>query len=645
MKIFRWKFIIPTAVIISAICVFFVFYLDVYLKKAFISSGELIFGAKVEVGRFKTKFKGLNVNIKNIKIGDKDNEFKNLADIDNVNFSVRFIPLLSKKIIIDDMSAEGIKWGTARKTSCKLPPKKKKAVSEEESFASKAVKELKAKAAEEYNSFPGVRKLSLIQEQIKNFSPESIVDMAGIQSVSLVQNSYVELMGKYDSYNKIVNDFDVKAQIDAITALTEALSKTQIKTPADIQTLKNNLAGLNEEKKKLEKTFNELQSVKNGLVKDAKQQQDAFKNIGSVINRDVDNIASKLSIPSLDFRNISRMLFGWAWVSRVDKVLYYMSIIRKYMPEKSAREEKKPEPKKRLKGIDMVYPVNKRLPGFFIAKIKLSGTSGGEGKEGTPVFFSGTAENITSNQKLTGKKTTFEVKGGEAGGQTIAVSGSFSRITDVAEDILSFTMEGVDAVRLGIPETDYTPSFKEAKSRISAQFSMIGSDFITKTGVYIDGMYYDASQKNFEWADQNLIKYVNMLWQGINSMSVEAKLSILKEGGIKAEFMSDIDKKLGQRFDNILKSAVGDVKVKIRKEVTQYVDSQKKVLQAEADKYVGRINKELEPKLNEIRKKIDEAKKLISDKENELKKSAAASLSSFLKPKKDSKPQESGEDK
>ena len=75
MKIFRWKFIIPTAVIISAICVFFAFYLDVYLKKAFISSGELIFGAKVEVGRFKTKFKGLNVNIKNIKIGDKDNEF------------------------------------------------------------------------------------------------------------------------------------------------------------------------------------------------------------------------------------------------------------------------------------------------------------------------------------------------------------------------------------------------------------------------------------------------------------------------------------------------------------------------------------------------------------------------------------------
>lgn len=632
MKIFRWKLIIPAAVIIALICVFFIFYLDTYIKKALISTGELIFGAKVEIGSLKTKFKGLSVNIRDIKIGDKDDEFKNLADIEKVNFGVRFIPLLSKKVIIDDMSMEGFKWGTARKTSCKLAPKKKKKVKpEEESFAAKAMNELKVKAVEEYNSFPSVQKFGEIQSQIKNFTPQSIVDMAGIQSVKTVQDSYVSLMGKYDNYNKIVNETDIQSRIEAVSALTGSISQTNIKTAADIQTLKTNLANLNEERKNLEKTYNDLKTIKDGIVKDAKEQQNAFKNISSLIDKDVDNIASKLSVPSLDFKNISGMLFGEVWVQRADKVLYYMSIVRKYMPQKSEEDENKPEPKERLKGTDILYQSKNKLPGLLISNIKLSGSSGGEGKSGTPVSFSGTAKNITSDQKLTGKETTFEIKGDDTN-QTITVSGSFSRITKIPEDIISFTMDGMDAVRLGIPESDYTPSFREAKSKITAEFALKGGDFITKAGVSINGFSYDPSSKNFEGISPDLIKYVNMLWQDINSANIEAQLSILQDSGVKAGFVSDIDKQLGQRFNNILNAAVGDVKVKIRKEVSQYVDTQKKVLQAEADKYSKRIQKELEPKLGEAQKKINEIKKLVTEKENEIKKSA---LSSLIPPKKE----------
>ncbi|MCL2145259.1 MAG: TIGR03545 family protein [Endomicrobia bacterium] len=633
MKIFRWKFIVPTAIVIALVCGFFIFYLDIYLKKAFISAGELIFGAKVEVGSLKTKFKGLSVNVRDIKIGDKDNEFKNLADIDRVNFGVRFIPLLSMKFIIDDMTVDGIKWGTARETSCKLPPKKQKeAKPDEESFASKAVKEMKEKAVEEYNAFPSVRKFGTIQNQIKNFSPQSIIDMSGIQSVKEVQDSYVDLMGKYDSYNKKVNEFDVKSQIDGIAELADAISKTNLKTAADIQTLKDNLSKLSEERKNLEQTYADLKAVKDGLIKDAKEQQNAFKDISSLINKDVDSIASKLSVPSLDFKNITRMLFGDIWIQRTDKVLYYMSLIKKYMPEKKAEEENKPEPRERMKGREINYPVKNKLPKLWIANVKLSGTSGGEGKEGIPITFSGIAKNIASDQKLTGQKTTFEAKGDDTN-QILTLSGSFDRVNDIAEDIISFTMEGMDAVRLGIPESDYTPSFEEAKAKIYAEFMMLGSDFITKAGIYIDGLQYDPESKDFQGVGPDLIKYVSMLWQGINSMNIEASMSI-KDGDIKADFMSDIDKLLAQRFNNIINAAVGDVKVKIRKEVTQYVDSQKSVLQAEADKYNKQVQKELEPKLNDLQKKINEIKKVIADKENELKKSAASTISSILPIKK-----------
>lgn len=627
MKIFRFSFIIPTVIITALISLFFVFYLDTYLKKGFISAAEIVFGAKVEVGGFKTKFKGLSVSISDIKIGDKENEFKNLLDIERAKFGVKFIPLLSKKINIDNMSIEGIKWGTSRTVSAKLPPKKKKkkAKLEEESFAQKMMNKAKVKALDEFNSFPGVQKFDEIQRQLKDFSPQSIVDMAGIESVASVQGFYVEMMGKYDDYNKKVDSINVQEHIKEISGLVTLLSKTNIKSAADIKSLRTNLENLEAQRENLEQAYKELKTLKDALVKDATAQKNTFKDISSLIDKDVNNIASKLSIPSPDLKNISKMLFGEAWVGRIETVLYYMNLIRKYMPEKTGEETVKPEPKERKKGNDIIYPMKKKLPALLISNITISGTSGGEGKTGAPVSFAGTVKNITSDQRLSGKVTVFEAEG-NGGGQTISVSGSFDRLSAIAEDKISFMADNFGADSLGIPQTDYTPSFDKAKAKLAAEFILKGGDFTAKTGIIIDGIYYDAASNNFEEVNLNITRYVNALWQGISSVRIDAGVSILKDEGFKLDFSSDIDKVLRQRFNNLLNAAIGDVKVKIKKEVSQYVETQKKVLQGEADKYKNQIQKELEPKMQDIRKQTDDAKKLISQKEAELKKQAITSL-------------------
>ncbi len=626
MKIFRTAFVVPTIIILALVFIFFTFYFDIYLKKGIISAGELMFGAKVEIGSLKTKFSNFTVDVRNIKIGDKDEEFKNLLDIDNVRFKTRIVPLLSKKFIIDDMTLGGLKWGTARKTSNKLPPKKvKKSKPGEESFAEKTMKELKTKAVSEFNAFPSVQKFGEIQNQIKDFSPQSVIDMAGIKSVTEIQSFYVDAMGKYDSYNKTINSIDIKSQSDEISALVDKISKTNIKTPADIVTLKENLTQLDAQRKKLEQTYNDIKTIKDNIVKDASAQKAALKNVTNLINQDVDNIASKLSIPSLDFKNISSMLFGEAWVAKADKVLYYMNLVRKYIPEKSPEEQQKPEPKERVKGEDIAYPVKNKLPKFWIANVAVSGTSGGEGKEGTPISFSGYIKNITSDQRIIGRNLTFEVKGDDTN-QTIALSGVFDRLKDIAEDKIAFMMDGVDAVRLGIPSTDYTPSFNDAKAKFTGEFILRGSDFITKAGLHIKGLTYETEGKNFEGVDLNIVKYVGMLWQGINTVNVDAQISVLKDAGLKFDFTSDLDKLLTQRFSNILNAAIGDIKVKIKKEVTQYVEMQKNVLQGEADKYKAQIQKELEPKLKDVQQQVDEIKKLASQKEADIKKQSVSSL-------------------
>ncbi|MCL2334482.1 MAG: TIGR03545 family protein [Endomicrobia bacterium] len=626
MKIFRWSFVVPALVIIAVVWLFFVFFFDAILKSALISAGETVFGAKVEIASVKTGFTRLSVDIRNIKIGDKDNEFKNLLDIDDINFGVRFIPLLSKKVIIDNMSVDGLKWGTARKTSCKLPPKPvKKTAPGEESFTEKMMKEIKNKAVGEVNALPGVQKFGEIQKQIGNFSPQNAMDMAGIKSAAAVKEYYVGIMGKYDDYTKKINSIDVKSKINDISALADKVSKTSVKTPADIAALKDNLAQLNAKRADLEQTYKDLKAIQDSIAKDAAAQKAALKDMSSLIESDVNNIASKLAIPTLDVKNIAVMLFGQAWVSKVDKVLYYMALVRKYLPEKTPEETKKPEPRERLKGRDIIYPRTGSLPSLWIANISLSGTSGGEGKPGTPVSFKGSVKNITSNQRLIGQITSFEASGDDTV-RTINLFGSFDRLKAVAEDKISVAISGMDANMFNIPMTDYTPSFDAAKVKFAADFLLRGSDFITNAGMTITSMTYDASAKNFDGVDPNIVKYVGMIWQGINAVNVNAGISILQADGTKFNFSSDLDKLLAQRFNNVLNAALGDVKSKIKQEVTRYIDGQTKSLKADADKYGANVQSALGPKLQDVQKQLDSVKSLITQKENELKKQAMGSL-------------------
>ncbi|MDR2192561.1 MAG: TIGR03545 family protein [Endomicrobium sp.] len=623
MKIFRFSFILPAAAVIAAVFIFTLYFLDDYIKESLIFTGESIFGAKVDISSVQTSFSSLGVNISGLKIGYKDDEYKNLIDIDNINFKVRFIPLLSKKIIIDNMSADGVKLKTKRTVSSKLPPKQEKKIKKSEypSFAQKALTQIKEQGVKEFNAFPSVQKFNEIQNQIKDFSPQSVVDMAGIKSVGAVQNYYVELMGKYDSYLKDINEQNFKQLYEEVSALSNEIIKVDVKTPQDIKKLTSLLSRVKNEKKKVEKNYNALKTIKNSLLKDAKASKTAFKDVNAHISQDVDNISEKLSIPSFDLKGISKMLFGGAWVERVEKVLYYLTIIKKYMPNNSDKYAF--ETKERKKGRDVSYPLKSVLPKLLISNISLAGEFGG--KDGKAIAFSGNVKNITSNQKLIGKAASFEIKGNDAQ-RTVELSGVFDRLTDTPSDKLIFIMDGLDADGLNIPSTDYTPSFKNAKTGFKAEFALLGSDFISSASVKITGITYNADGKEFENVDKNIKKYLAAMWNGVNSIDVKTGISISEKGGIDFYFSSDIDKILSGKFSSILSSAVGDVKVKIRKEVTQYVESQKGVLQAEADKYAADLQKEIDVKLKSLSKQDKALKTLISKREKDLKLRSLPSL-------------------
>jgi len=458
MKIIRWSFLIPTIIIIALITIFNILFFDKILKKAIISAGQFAVGAKVEIDYLKTSFKNCSVTINGFRAADKNNYFKNLVDIEKAKFDVRFAPLLRKKVVIDAMSLDGLRWQTDRKTSGELPKKKK---SNKESKFAKMFKSAKEKTVAEFNDLPSVEMFNKIQDQIKNFDINKLIEDSGLSSIKEVEKVSADLQNKYKSYQDKVNNFNYEEKINKAKALVDDISKSKFGSLADIA----NTAKKVNELKSMKKEFDDILTELNNAKKDINSTIDVTKQIKNTVTNDVNMICEKISIPTLNTKNISQMIFGTKWVNRVENVLYYISMIKQYIPEGSDEEAK--EVKQRALGRDIIFR-EKLYPSLLISLMKVTGTTA-KTKEEQGIDFSGLIKNISSSPSLVGAPVTLELKGNNAT-QKLAVNGLFDHRTKDSKDNIKVEMTGLSGTILNIEPNDYLPLVDTAKVNVAGTF-------------------------------------------------------------------------------------------------------------------------------------------------------------------------------
>ena len=132
----RWSYIIPrlSALLLLWLAVFFGF--DPLLKWGLKKAGQSVAGAKVDIGRVKTKFFPPSINIVEVAVADKANPFTNIVEFNSLSFAMAGRPLLEKKVLVEKAALSGLQFSTPRKTSGALPFAPK----EPESAAEKKIK-------------------------------------------------------------------------------------------------------------------------------------------------------------------------------------------------------------------------------------------------------------------------------------------------------------------------------------------------------------------------------------------------------------------------------------------------------------------------------------------------------------------------
>ena len=599
MKIIRWSFLSTTVVIVVFVIVFNILFLDNILKKTIISLAQSIVGAKVEIDYLKTSLKKCSVSINGLRVADRSDYFKNLIDVEKINFDVRFWSLLRKKFLIDEMSVNGIKWQTQRKTSGQLPPKQEKKFIKEkkDSKFSKMFETAKTTTMSEVNSLPSVEMFNSIQEQINNFDINKIVENTGLSSIKEAEKTYTDLQNKYKQYQDKINNFKYEEKINKAKKIIDDVSKSKVSSLADFANVAKKVSQLKEIKKDLDEILKELNTIK----KDISTTIDVSRQLKNSITNDVNTICEKIAIPNLNTKNISQMLFGNKWVVRVEKAMYYFSIIKQYLPEKSA-EEKVKEVKQRDKGRDVLFK-EKIYPTLLISKINVSGTTA-KAKEEKGLDFSGLIKYISSSPSMVSKPITLNISGNNKL-QKVDIAGTFDHRTDSSKDILKIVLSGLSGKVLNLEPNDYLPLIDTAKLNFVGDFSVNNSEF--KAGVDLD--VKDIKEKDLNSIEGNL-QYLVQVTNTIKSFKVNLLAQTQDSKNLDVKITSDIDRKLYDAINKLFSSKVNEAKEKIKQKVNELAQAKIKEIEKNLQGNKDEILKQIKEKIvltNDFNKQIEKA--------------------------------------
>ncbi len=610
--IVRWKYAVPAAIVIGLLLAFYFFFMDALLRRGLIMACELALGAKVEIASVDFKFSNLSLAVRGFAAANKEAPLTNLVEFESAKLAVKPLPLLSKKINIDEASVTGVRWGTARKTSGALPPAKQKSyaarLAPPDSPAGKLLAKLETQAKTEWDALPAWDSIQKTKDQIANLSLDGVVKPENLETLKQAEALKQEAQAKASDYRQKLQGLDVGAKLQAVQPALEDLKGLQIASPQDAVAAKSKIENAQAKIRDLQAVQGQLQQLKAQAEADFAQAGSLTQKLNEWKEKDLAGLASSLNLPSLSYENLTRSLVGPVWLSRVRRFVELSNTARRYMPPRKEKETKTTQP--RLHGLDVSFPRASVPPAFLIQKLSLTGSTGGPGKTGEPVEFVGLVTNITSDPRLLGLPTKAEIKGAQSG-RVYDLLAVLDHTADVPKDTVSLSGQGLSSAALKLPSSDYLPRLDTGQVAFTSQFTLEGDRLAADLKATVSGMTApDPSQ-----AQDQTKKLVAELWQGVSRVNLQA--SVAGSGDdLQFSLTSDLDRLLGERLKTMAGEKLAEVRAKLSAEIDKYAAvKQKELLDQYGLSRSGALG-DIASTQNSVQDKIAAIQNLIQEKQN-----------------------------
>ncbi|MGE5558603.1 MAG: TIGR03545 family protein [Bacillota bacterium] len=606
----RLKFIIPAAIMLAVFLAVNAFFLSSMVKGAMIENGEMIFGAKVEIAEVKVDLSRLTFRVKGLAVADRGNPWRNLFEIGDVRFAMEPLPLLSKKVVIDEAAVEGLKWDTGRKTSGALPPareKKYRELQQKDSLFSKLLAGMIRKGKARLNEIP---LLSTI-DAIRDLPADRLVHIGDLKSLDSMDQWYGDMQSKAEQLETKVAAVKTGELLDESDAAVKDASELKIKSLRDVETARLKIKRAKQAWDELHKTVDEVKAIHAQFKSEMGEREEILKRIKDLKEKDKYSIQAGLNIPPLSFEEVAGDCLGPVWMERVSHGLKYMEAARRYLPPP---RKKSPPVQPRLKGVDVNFPHPQSPPDLLIKKISLSGTTGGPGKEGEALDFTGTVTDVTTQPALVGRPIRIRIRGAK-GGRMLAIDGTLDHTRGTPEENVGITYTGISFKDLQLGSMEWMPPMEKSRLKLTGGFRMRGR---------VLDCSLDLAAQQIQWAPREvsvsscgIAQVLGEIWPRIPQIMMQARISGPLED-LKFDLSTNLDDEFSKRMKALYGAKMAEIEAKIDAEINRRTAEAEARIVKRYDESRGKVQAKCGEYEEKLRKKEDELKALIDAKEKEI---------------------------
>jgi len=351
------------------------FLFDLLLERAIVAGGQAAAGAKVEIGSLDTGWRRGSLELSRIAVADRDEPMKNLFELSRAGFKLDPSALLRGKAVIREAALEGLRFGTARKTSGKLP---------RQPPPGKLEKLVRDKIAP-----PGT--IPTVSGVKENVAQE--VDAAKLEGVRKLDEAKAKAKEIEDRWKgKEAEAKALEKEGKGIAEQVKALGKGG-SAPQDIL---RKAAEAKAAQDKLKALIARVDEQRAQARKDLEEAQGLLRQADELRKKDLGGLLAAAGLPSLDAQDLARRLLGAQAASRIALVMGWMRAARE---RAAASKAAAPPPPKRRRGVDVEFPREHAYPQFLLEGAKIDGAVDAFGGS---LGLEGLLTGVTSNPKLYG---------------------------------------------------------------------------------------------------------------------------------------------------------------------------------------------------------------------------------------------------
>ncbi len=580
-KIFRWRAIGPLLVLLIIVGVLWWLFADTIARRETQKVGTQLLGAKVEIQDLHLDLANGDVTIRGLTIASPHEAFKNLLQADELVADLDVIPLTEKKIIIDRIVANGLRFGTPRETDGRVAATS----GEGEGIAGRVLAETREWASQ--------FQVPVLQLATGKISVDSL-DPRRLSTIPAAEALGARADSSRRSWQAAFDTLRLGPTLDSATATLEKLRRARA----------TDLATLNEARQaidRLKRARDRVTALERGVKTGVADLQAGLTGLDAARQRDYAFARGLLKLPTLDAPEVGAALFGPGAIRPFEHVLYWTQLARRYMPPGLLPRATTGPRRARRAGEDVRFPKERALPRFLLRSAELSFLLRPTSDQ--PQRYAGRLTGVASDPALYGRPMV-----ASATGPRLAAGAMLNHVRGVPVDTAGATVGGVRFPAFELPGLPLRLDPGAATTHLG--FNLHGDTIRARFAI---------RSSNVRWArDSGLTNSTigDLVWSavsGISNLDLEARIS----GALhrpQLAVRSNLDQAIASRLRAVLGEQVAAAERQMRARVDALVDDQVRPVRAR----VNEVQTQAQALVARQRARVDELQRRLEQRLRDL---------------------------